>query len=101
MKTLTFYSIEDLAAALREAEQAHKQHEDGLSHDDWPSYYAAYLFEQQGAEIPNQNDVRVVPLPGPEPVPTADDIAHAQGLWDAGPLDLMDKILIADQQQAS
>jgi catechol 2,3-dioxygenase-like lactoylglutathione lyase family enzyme len=58
-----FASTADLAAALRRAEAAHRDHEKraGQSHhfhraahdEDWPTWYAAYLAaEQNGTDLP-------------------------------------------------
>lgn len=36
-----------LAELLREAEKAHAKHEaETGTHDDWPSYYAAYIMQR-------------------------------------------------------
>lgn len=42
-------SIDDLAAALRRAEQAHGRYERELGRPDpdWPQWYARYLIEEQ------------------------------------------------------
>jgi catechol 2,3-dioxygenase-like lactoylglutathione lyase family enzyme len=50
----TFASVNELAAALRRASQAHAQHEKrtGQHDTDWPGWYAAYMAaEQAGTEL--------------------------------------------------
>lgn len=52
----TYASVDDLAAAMRRAEIAHGKHEADLGHRDeeWPSWYAAYMAnEQTGADLPS------------------------------------------------
>ena len=41
-------TAEQLAALLREAEKAHGEYERTLGHrdDDWPTWYAAYIFKK-------------------------------------------------------
>ena len=48
----TFASINDLAQAMRRAEQAHGEHEKKLGHRDenWPEWYAAYMISEQSGE---------------------------------------------------
>jgi catechol 2,3-dioxygenase-like lactoylglutathione lyase family enzyme len=48
----TFASINDLAQAMRRAEQAHGEHEKKLGHRDenWPQWYAAYMISEQSGE---------------------------------------------------
>jgi hypothetical protein len=51
----TYESIEDLAAALRRAAEAHGKHEERTGHADpgWPDWYALYMVrERAGAELP-------------------------------------------------
>jgi hypothetical protein len=44
---LTELTLEQLAALLREAEQAHGAYERTLGHrdDNWPDWYAAYMLD--------------------------------------------------------
>jgi hypothetical protein len=51
-----FNSTNELAAALRRAEMAHGEHEKRLGGRDenWPDWYAAYMFaEQLGKRLPS------------------------------------------------
>ena len=51
----TFASANDLAQAMRRAEQAHGEHEKKLGHrdDNWPEWYAEYILrEQSGEKLP-------------------------------------------------
>ena len=59
-----YVSTADLAAALRRAEAAHREHEkhNGGSHlfhraghgTDWPAWYASYMVaEQAGTDLPS------------------------------------------------
>jgi catechol 2,3-dioxygenase-like lactoylglutathione lyase family enzyme len=51
----TFASANDLAKAMRRAEQAHGEHEKKLGHRDenWPEWYAEYMLsEQSGEKLP-------------------------------------------------
>ncbi len=50
----TFASVNDLAQAMRRAEQAHGEHEKKLGHrdDNWPEWYAAYMLSEQSGEAP-------------------------------------------------
>ncbi len=53
--TTTFSSANDLASALRRAEDAHGQHEARIGQADknWPDWYAEYMVcEQNGEELP-------------------------------------------------
>jgi catechol 2,3-dioxygenase-like lactoylglutathione lyase family enzyme len=54
--TTTFASSAELAATLRRAANAHGEHEKrlpGQKHDDWPEWYADYIFaEQTGKPLP-------------------------------------------------
>jgi catechol 2,3-dioxygenase-like lactoylglutathione lyase family enzyme len=54
--TTTFTSSAELAATLRRAGAAHGEHEKrlpGQKHDDWPEWYADYIFaEQTGKPLP-------------------------------------------------
>jgi catechol 2,3-dioxygenase-like lactoylglutathione lyase family enzyme len=53
--TTTFASANDLASALRRAEDAHGLHEKrtGQRDENWPDWYAAYMVaEQTGGELP-------------------------------------------------
>jgi hypothetical protein len=45
---MTDLTAERLAELLRQAEQAHGEHERQLGHrdDDWPSWYARWIVEQ-------------------------------------------------------
>ncbi|MEO6085823.1 MAG: VOC family protein [Umezawaea sp.] len=47
----SYDSVEDLAAAMRGAEKAHGEFEAKLGHrdEDWPTWYAEYMAEHQGA----------------------------------------------------
>jgi hypothetical protein len=50
---LTFDSANDLAQALRRAEEAHGEHEKELGHPDadWPDWYAQYLEREQAGPL--------------------------------------------------
>ena len=51
----TYESPEDLAAALRRAEEAHGKHEQrtGEADPNWPDWYALYMVrERAGEELP-------------------------------------------------
>ena len=51
----TCESVEDLAQALRRAEEAHGKHEQrtGQADSDWPDWYALYMVrERAGEELP-------------------------------------------------
>ncbi|MFE9607172.1 VOC family protein [Streptomyces sp. NPDC006012] len=51
-----FTSVADLAAALRRAEAAHKEHEErtGSADPNWPDWYATYLaHEESGQDLPS------------------------------------------------
>lgn len=51
----TYKSVEDLAQALRRAEEAHAKHEQRTGQDDpdWPDWYALYMVrERAGEELP-------------------------------------------------
>ncbi|HXT88101.1 MAG TPA: VOC family protein [Trebonia sp.] len=51
----SFASVADLAAALRQAEAAHGEHEKriGQADENWPDWYAAYMVAvQAGTELP-------------------------------------------------
>ena len=52
----TFASINDLAQAMRRAEQAHGEHEKKLGHRDenWPEWYAEFMVREQSGEAPPQ-----------------------------------------------
>jgi hypothetical protein len=45
----TYHSADDLAAALRRAEDAHGRHEKEIGHpdQDWPDWYARYMVDEQ------------------------------------------------------
>jgi hypothetical protein len=45
----TYDSANDLAAALRRAEEAHGRHEQETGHpdQDWPDWYARYMVDEQ------------------------------------------------------
>ena len=45
----TYGSADDLAAALRRAEEAHGRHEQEIGHPDpdWPDWYAQYMIDEQ------------------------------------------------------
>jgi hypothetical protein len=45
----TYATVQDLAAALRRAEEAHGRHEKeiGAPDPDWPDWYAAYMLDEQ------------------------------------------------------
>jgi hypothetical protein len=46
---VTYGSADDLAAALRRAEEAHGRHEQAIGHPDpdWPDWYAQYMLDEQ------------------------------------------------------
>jgi hypothetical protein len=50
---VTYDSAGELAQALRRAADAHDRHEARLGHPDpdWPSWYAQYLFGEQGGDL--------------------------------------------------
>ncbi len=51
----TYESVEDLADALRRAEEAHGKHEErtGQADANWPDWYALYMVrERAGEELP-------------------------------------------------
>ncbi len=51
----TYESVEELAAALRRAADAHGGHEErtGQADADWPDWYALYMVrERAGEELP-------------------------------------------------
>jgi hypothetical protein len=51
----TYESVEDLAEALRRAEEAHGKHEErtGERDENWPDWYALYMVrERAGEELP-------------------------------------------------
>jgi hypothetical protein len=51
----TYESVEDLADALKRAEQAHGEHEQrtGQADPNWPQWYAQYMVrERAGEELP-------------------------------------------------
>ena len=53
--TTTYESVEDLAASLRRASEAHGRHEERIGHADpnWPDWYALYMVrEKAGEELP-------------------------------------------------
>jgi hypothetical protein len=52
MKTVTFYSQQDLAATLREAEVAYSNSQ---STQNPVEFTAAYIFEHHGAEVPTES----------------------------------------------
>jgi hypothetical protein len=45
-------SVEDLAAALRRAAEAHGKHEERIGEADpnWPDWYALYMVRERGSE---------------------------------------------------
>jgi hypothetical protein len=47
-----FRSADDLAQALRRAEDAHGRHEEQIGHadPDWPDWYAQYLEQEQSGQ---------------------------------------------------
>jgi hypothetical protein len=49
---ITYVSADDLALALQRAEQAHGIHEQELGHrdDDWPTWYAQYMEQEQSKD---------------------------------------------------
>lgn len=51
----TYESVDDLAAALRRAAEAHGKHEERIGAEDpnWPDWYALYMVrERDGEELP-------------------------------------------------
>jgi len=50
--TTTYFSIEDVAAALRRAATAHGEHEKrtGEADANWPDWYASYLVHEQAGD---------------------------------------------------
>ena len=51
----SYESVEDLAAAMRRASQAHGEHEKriGKADENWPDWYALYMVrERAGEELP-------------------------------------------------
>jgi len=51
----SYESVEDLAAALRRAAEAHGEHEARTGEEDanWPDWYALYMVrERAGEELP-------------------------------------------------
>lgn len=51
----TYESVDDLAAAMRRASEAHGKHEEriGKADPDWPDWYALYMVsESAGDELP-------------------------------------------------
>jgi hypothetical protein len=51
----TYDTVEELAAALKRAEEAHGEHErrTGQPDPDWPQWYALYMArERAGEELP-------------------------------------------------
>ena len=51
----TYESVDDLALALRRAEEAHGRHEErtGRPDPDWSAWYALYMVrERAGEELP-------------------------------------------------
>jgi catechol 2,3-dioxygenase-like lactoylglutathione lyase family enzyme len=50
----TFASVNDLAQAMRRAEQAHGEHEKKLGHRDenWPEWYADFIVREQSGQEP-------------------------------------------------
>jgi hypothetical protein len=63
----TRFTQQDLERLLRETEQAHGEYERKLGHrdDDWPAWYAAYMYER----LPLGGDFAEEPerLPSTEP----------------------------------
>ena len=54
-KSVTYASVDELAAALQRAEAAHGVHEasTGERDENWPAWYATYMLaEQTGDELP-------------------------------------------------
>ena len=47
---ITYNSSQELADAMRRAETAHGEYEKTLGHrdDDWPSWYAQFMEQEQG-----------------------------------------------------
>ena len=52
--TTTYDSVDDLAAALRRAAEAHHRHEKrtGEADPDWPDWYAHYMVRERAGEDP-------------------------------------------------
>jgi len=52
--TTTYESVDDLAAALRRAAEAHGKHEERTGREDpnWPDWYALYMVRERGGEEP-------------------------------------------------
>ena len=50
----TYESVDDLAAALRRAAEAHGEHEERTGEEDpnWPDWYALYMVRERGGEEP-------------------------------------------------
>ena len=51
----TYESVDDLAAALKRAAEAHGKHEEriGKADPDWPDWYALYMArERAGEDLP-------------------------------------------------
>jgi hypothetical protein len=48
----TYESVNDLAAALRRAAEAHGKHEERTGEEDpnWPDWYALYMVRERGEE---------------------------------------------------
>jgi hypothetical protein len=48
----TYESVDDLAAALRRAAEAHGKHEERTREEDpnWPDWYALYMVRERGGE---------------------------------------------------
>jgi hypothetical protein len=46
---IAYNSPDELAEAMRRAEAAHTEHEKSLGHrdDDWPTWYARYMEQEQ------------------------------------------------------
>ncbi len=53
----TYDSPNDLAAALRRAEEAHGRHEQEIGHPDkdWPDWYARYMVDEQSGHSGQAN----------------------------------------------
>ena len=47
-----YESVDDLAAALRRAAEAHGKHEErtGAEDPNWPDWYALYMVRERGGE---------------------------------------------------
>jgi hypothetical protein len=50
----TYDSVDDLAQALRRAEEAHGKHEERTGEEDanWPDWYALYMVRERAGEEP-------------------------------------------------